>query len=309
MGGQSVPGHPGLRCAGARGPRAPSPVLSAGVGHFAAVGSQPARGTRQPGLPWTAAEAAGSALGRSHPADAIGVLGEVLKRDEWDCLVALAVAVLNLAENGHMGEVLDALLEWSAPMDGSPPVLKALLAFILIARTPALGEAGALEDAPSGADIPARTASSAPPTRPHGSSRLTGTAVMPRAGSAGGAASRPAAGIRRAAIPERKTRPDATSWPVLLAQADSHREALRDLWGRALSAKPVRGLALDALRSWLELADQDERALAPASRVIEAITRLGGKHPDRMEYYLEQWASSPKAPVRSAQRVLSAVSR
>ena len=65
----------------------------------------------------------------------ISVLGEVLKRDEWDCLVALAVAVLNLAENGRMPEVLDALLEWSAPMDGSPPVLKALLAFILTART------------------------------------------------------------------------------------------------------------------------------------------------------------------------------
>jgi hypothetical protein len=96
---------------------------------------------------------------------------------------------------------------------------------------------------------------------------------------------------------------------VLLAQSDRHREALRDLWGRALSAKPVRGLALDALRSWLELADQDERALGPVSRVIESITRLGGKHPDRMEYYLEQWASSPKAPVRSAQRVLSVMGR
>ena len=81
---------------------------------------------------------------------------------------------------------------------------------------------------------------------------------------------------------------------MLLTEADSHREALRDLWGRALSAKPVRGLALDALRSWLELADQDERALAPVSRVIEAITRLGGKHPERMEYYLEQWASTPR---------------
>ncbi len=263
-------------------------------------------------LPWTAAEAAGSALGRNHPADAVSVLGEVLKRDEWDCLVALAVAVLNLAENGCMREVLDALLEWSAPMDGSPPVLKALLAFILTARTPALGEAGAL-DAPSGTDVPARTGSPRPPVRPHGSSRLTGTAVMPRGGrspgSAGEAVSLPAAGVRRPVVPERKTRPDAASWPVLLGQADSHREALRDLWGRALSAKPVRGLALDALRSWLELADQDESALAPASRVIEAITRLGGKHPERLEYYLEQWASSPKAPVRSAQRVLSAIAR
>ena len=151
-------------------------------------------------LPWTAAEAAGSALGRSHPADAISVLGEVLKRDEWDCLVALAVAVLNLAENGCMREVLDALLEWSAPMDGSSPVLKALLAFILTARTPAMYEAGAGRDVPSRADTSARTASPAA-ARPHGSSRLTGTAVTPRGvrspGSAGAAASRrrPRSGI------------------------------------------------------------------------------------------------------------------
>ncbi len=105
-------------------------------------------------LPWTAAEAAGSAFGRSHPADAISVLGEVLKRDEWDCLVALAVAVLNLAENGRLGEVLDALLEWSDSMDGSPPVLKALLAFILTARTPALGEADGPPGAATRAEVP-----------------------------------------------------------------------------------------------------------------------------------------------------------
>ena len=263
-------------------------------------------------LPWTAAEAAGSALGRTHPADAVSVLGEVLKRDEWDCLVALAVAVLNLAENGCMREVLDALLEWSAPMDGSPPVLKALLAFILTARTPAMDEADAVRDVPSRAAAPARTASPAA-ARPHGSSRLTGTAVMPRGvrspGSAGAAASRPAAAVRHAAVPERTSRPGTRSWPVLLTESDRHRDVLRDLWGRALSAKPVRGLALDALRSWLELADQDEMALAPVSRIIESITRLGGKHPERMEYYLEQWASSPKAPVRSAQRVLSAITR
>jgi hypothetical protein len=110
-----------------------------------------------------------------------------------------------------------------------------------------------------------------------------------------------------AAAPEREFRPDARPWPLLLAEADSHCDALCDLWGRALSAKPVRKPALDALRSWLELADRDERAVAPVSRVIDAIVRLGGKHPDRMEYYLEQWASDPKAPVRSAQRVLAVI--
>ena len=266
-------------------------------------------------LPWTAAEAAGSAFGRNHPADAISVLGEVLKRDEWDCLVAVAVAVLNLAENGRLGEVLDALLDWSDSMDGSPPVLKALLAFILTARTPALGEADGPPGAPTRAEVPpraeARIPAAGPPPRPAGSSRLTGTAVMSRAGTspgpAGAAVSRPAHERGRTIAAERKARPDAGSWPVLLAQSDRHREALRDLWGRALSAKPVRGLALDALRSWLELADQDERRAGDGARVIGPISGLGGKHPDRMDYYLEQWASSPKAPVRSAQRVLNVI--
>jgi biopolymer transport protein ExbB/TolQ len=82
-----------------------------------------------------------------------------------------------------------------------------------------------------------------------------------------------------------------------------------DLWGRAFTAKPVRPLALEALRSWLELADRDEAAVAPVSRVVEAVVRLGGKHPERMEYYLEQWASDLKKPVRSAQRVLAVIVR
>lgn len=94
---------------------------------------------------------------------------------------------------------------------------------------------------------------------------------------------------------------------MLLAEAGSHREALRDLWGRAFAAKQVRPLALEAMRSWLELADRDAAALAPVSQVIASVIRLGGKHPERMEYYLEQWADDPKAPLRSAQRVLATI--
>jgi hypothetical protein len=256
-------------------------------------------------LPWTAAEAAGGALGRSHPADALIVLGEVLERDDWDCVGPLAVAVLNLAENGCLREVLQALLDWSEPMDGSPPVLKALLSFILTARTPAL-------------KIPGMPAEATPSngSRPHGArgpSRITGTAVTVRAASSadasGDMAARPTPTAARTAAPSHGVRSEYGAWPVLLREADHHRTAVRDLWGRALAAKPVRLLALEALRSWLELADRDEAALAPVSRVIEAVARLGGKHPERMEYYLERWAADLKKPVRSAQRVLAVVVR
>lgn len=257
-------------------------------------------------LPWTAAEAAGSALGRSRPAEAVSVLGGVLNRDDWDCLAALAVAVLNLAENGCLREVLGALLEWSAAMDGSPQALKALLAFVLTARTPALAEPDSSPPEPAAAP-----ASSPPPERVPGRSRLSGTAVAARGAGhpepAGRPASPPSADGRRDGRDGRPDRPRHGSWPVLLAEAGSHREALRDLWGRAFAAKQVRPLALEAMRSWLELADRDAAALAPVSQVIASVIRLGGKHPERMEYYLEQWADDPKAPLRSAQRVLATI--
>ena len=66
-------------------------------------------------LPWTAAEAAGSALGWSRPGEALRVLREVLDRDEWDCVTALVLAVLNLAENGCMTDVLRCSRNGASP--------------------------------------------------------------------------------------------------------------------------------------------------------------------------------------------------
>jgi hypothetical protein len=206
-------------------------------------------------LPWTAAEAAGGILGQTRPAEALSVLGEVLNREEWDSLLALVLAILNLAESGCVPEVLRALTDWSDPMDGSPPVIKALLAFVITARTPCP------PDPSSDTDGKARP----------------GLAVGGR------------------------------TWPVLLTCAEDNQNALCDLWGRSLSAKQVRPLALDALRIWLEIASDDGTAMRPLSRLITAIARLGGKHPDRLEYYLEKWATDPKKPVRSARQLLTAV--
>ena len=248
-------------------------------------------------LAGTAALAAGSALGCHRPHDALGVLHEVLKRDEWDSLTVLVLAVMSLAENGCTAEVLSAILDWSGPDDGSASVIKALAAFALIARTPTVTDT-----------VPA----AAPPDRAprsstsRGSSRLTGTALSahrtPPGRPAemttrpGGTGSKPAA---------RDSAPDDRAWPVFLKEASRNADAIRDLWGRALNAKPVRPLALDALHYWLEVAGEDTSAFTVVSRAIHSIARLGGKHPDRLDYYLDLWAHDPKRPVRAAQWLIS----
>jgi hypothetical protein len=281
-------------------------------------------------LPWTAAEAAGSALGRGRPDDALAVLREVLDRDEWDTVPALVLAVLNLAENGCLREVLGALLEWSSPKEKekevSAPAIKALLAFVCTAQAEAPAPAGsasvAIRDEAArasgdGASVPSGT-TAAPVTASsrlsasRGASRLTGTAVATRRsadpeppGHVGGRSEAASAGTPLA--PRRGGAAEARAWPVLLAEAGENQQAIRDLWGRALSAKAVRPLALDTFHSWLELADRDGAALAPVSRVIVSVSRLGGKHPARLDYYLSQWSSDPREPLRSAQRVLAVI--
>ena len=254
----------------------------------------------------TAAEAAGSVLGRHRPSDALDVLHEVLKRDEWYSLTAVALAVLNLAENGCTGEVLTALADWSEPNDGSSPVIKALAAFAIIARAPAAGGSTARPMAGSGPGKRHRSGI-------RGASRLTGTALAARP-VAGGRPEASLAGERKqtsaldrtddASFPGDK-KAAARPWPVFFTEAGRYPDAVRDLWGRALSAKPTRPLALDALHYWLELADEDHTALATVGRVIQAVSELGGKHPARIDYYLDLWAHDPKKPLRAAQRFLS----
>ena len=245
----------------------------------------------------TAAEAAGSVLGRHRPGDALSVLREVLNRDEWDSLTVLFLAVLNLAENGCAAEVLTALSDWSEPDDGSAPVIKALAVFALVARTPMAAETARDSPRPAKAEAP-----------PRGPSRLTGTAVSPHRnvteGSSATVGGRPDGGGAEGTSPRRDAPAHDRSWPVVLTEVGKHHDVVRDLWGRALAAKPVRPLALEALRYWLELADEDARALTPVSRVIYAIAGLGGKHPNRIEYYLERWAHDPNQPLRAARRLL-----
>ncbi|MFJ3493480.1 hypothetical protein ACIPPJ_07750 [Streptomyces sp. NPDC086091] len=98
-------------------------------------------------LAGTAANAVGGLLGRDAPDRAVAVLRAALDRgDDWGTLPSVAWGGLHLAEQGRTKDVLDAWLDWSAPRDLSPLVVKTLSAFVFAASRP---------HEPSGASTPA----------------------------------------------------------------------------------------------------------------------------------------------------------
>ena len=265
-------------------------------------------------LSWTAAEAVSSIAGDESPDRALEVLHEVLERDDWDCLVAMSLGLLNLVEGGHAARALGALLDWSEDQDESAHVVKTLATFVTTARTPVVTPT----PHPAAPPTPTpRTPTAASPGTTSRSSRLITTRIdgskkilsgdhrpTPTTGIA-------ATGTAAAASALPGIRPTPASvgepWPFLLREADRHRSDLRDLWARALACKPVRPVALTGLRSWLDLADRDAAALPKVTALAQALSDLGGKHRDRVLYHLEQWAAHPREPSKAAERVLALI--
>ncbi|MFD3675630.1 hypothetical protein [Streptomyces sp. NPDC058613] len=98
-------------------------------------------------LAGTAATTVGGLLGRNAPDRGLDVLRDALDRgDDWGTLTPVARGGLHLIHQGCATEVLAAYLDWSAPQDTSPMVVKTLSAFVFAVGTPyasALpGEAG-----------------------------------------------------------------------------------------------------------------------------------------------------------------------
>ncbi|MDK1472634.1 hypothetical protein QNO07_04205 [Streptomyces sp. 549] len=88
-------------------------------------------------LAGTAANAAGGILGRSAPDRAVGVLRGALDRgDDWGTLPAVAWGGVHLLHQGQAAALLDAYLDWSAPQDLSPMVVKTLSAFVFAVSRP-----------------------------------------------------------------------------------------------------------------------------------------------------------------------------
>jgi hypothetical protein len=103
------------------------------------------------------------------------------------------------------------------------------------------------------------------------------------------------------------SRDPSREWPVLLSEARFYRNELPELWGRALNRKTVRSLALDALRQWLRIVDQDESAYRPVLDVLAGVADRSQRDMDRLEYYLERWERDEDDPSPAAGRVLNAL--
>ncbi|SFI90463.1 hypothetical protein [Amycolatopsis sacchari] len=96
--------------------------------------------------------------------------------------------------------------------------------------------------------------------------------------------------------------PDSSAhdWPLLLRHADEHREALPELWGRALACEPVRPLALDALREWVRVADRDDEAFDVVLSLLGGIADRGESDYSRLCHALYDWATDRELPSDAA---------
>jgi hypothetical protein len=88
--------------------------------------------------------------------------------------------------------------------------------------------------------------------------------------------------------------------PLLMRTADRHRDALPELWGRALAAQPVRKLAMESLRSWVRVADADKTARDTVLDVIAGIADRSATDYDRLLHALHEWALDVDDPSDAA---------
>jgi hypothetical protein len=94
----------------------------------------------------------------------------------------------------------------------------------------------------------------------------------------------------------------ANQRPLLMSTAADHRQALPQLWGRALASKSVRPLAMDALRSWLRIVDRDDSVQRAVLYLVADIADQSPKHFERMVRALEKWALDANDPSKAAAR-------
>ncbi|ATY09100.1 hypothetical protein CU254_00310 [Amycolatopsis sp. AA4] len=84
--------------------------------------------------------------------------------------------------------------------------------------------------------------------------------------------------------------------PLLMREESRHREVLSELWGRALANSAARGLAEDALRSWVRICDRDRSTAEPVLSVLAGIADRGTSDFERILHLLRGWASDPHDP-------------
>jgi hypothetical protein len=77
-------------------------------------------------------------------------------------------------------------------------------------------------------------------------------------------------------------------------------EAVPRLWSRALARTDVRPFALEALRSWLRIVDNDGTAYDTVLLLLADIADHNTNNFDRLISTLERWATDPNYPSKSA---------
>jgi hypothetical protein len=113
--------------------------------------------------------------------------------------------------------------------------------------------------------------------------------------------------------------PDVEEWPAILYLVDEELETqindriyfhnIVTLWRHALNTKASRKSALETIRQLLKTTDDDER-LYPAMRaiILEIVKQGASREKERLNFYLNRWASDPKESSHSAERLLNTLS-
>jgi len=105
--------------------------------------------------------------------------------------------------------------------------------------------------------------------------------------------------------------PEGGTWPTLLWLAredEAYRDRVTSLWRCALNTKSARKLALETLRQWLLIVDDDSRLYPAIEQVIRMLVTQGThREQERLRFYLDRWASYPKERSKSATKILSAL--
>ncbi|MCI0558726.1 MAG: hypothetical protein MN733_09540 [Nitrososphaera sp.] len=103
--------------------------------------------------------------------------------------------------------------------------------------------------------------------------------------------------------------PEGGTWPTLLwlAREDrAYQDRVVILWRRALNAKWARKNALEALRRWLLLVDDDARLYEAAEQIIVTLVNEGNERErKRVRFHLEKW----KKESGSADKILLSLNR
>jgi hypothetical protein len=106
--------------------------------------------------------------------------------------------------------------------------------------------------------------------------------------------------------------PEGRVWPTLLWLArenEAYQDRVTSLWRRALNTKAARKRALEALRQWLLIVDDDTRLYPAVERTMIVLATQGtNRERERLRFYLDRWASHPKEKSKSAAKVLLALS-